>query len=340
MQTTTHDSPALVSHVITPASLGGRLGAALDPALAETASRLYGWEYDQANTRSTFPVVGLCQPPPNTPRTPDVATLRENEYVACRRDEGTYLFLADGYVLFPRHGTETRIGRYATNGAAPPPLPINALETALFRALLIQKALTLHALVFNHQGIGVMVLGESGAGKTTLALAALSAGATIVSDDNVALRKEGQSICAYSMRPFLQIRRNTLQKMKTEALPMSLAATDPIHQTTILEKTSIPDAFIDRTVISNILILPPAGSSRAEQSTVTAASRADGLTAAIGASLPHLFALNTEQLGLDPGALLMSLLATDGCFHLNTGSNLMDNPGEEIAHIVRSLRNL
>ncbi len=330
--------PTSTPLVLAPPPLRGKVGATLDPAFAETASKLFGWEQQHSPAPSAFPAITPCHALAEPPAASEAASLQENEYVACKDGEGTFLFLADGYVQFPRHSRETRLGRYShIQDQAGPHAPVSALETALFRALLLQQTLLLHALVFNYRGQGYLVLGESGAGKSTLGLAALAAGARIVSDDRIALRRDGGAILAYSMRPFLHIRRNTLQKMNSAALPATLLATDPDNPGKVVERASLADAFIDHTVIDNLLLLPAATGSRPADSRFSRATRAEGLAATIASSLPYFFTLDPEDLGGDPGALCLQLLEVRRCAHLATGSHLMDNPKEEFTRLIDSL---
>ena len=60
--------------------------------------------------------------------------------------------------------------------------------------LAYQGAYIVHGAAVRRAGFGALVLGESGKGKSTLALAALEHGWTVLADDLVALRRDGTSL--------------------------------------------------------------------------------------------------------------------------------------------------
>jgi serine kinase of HPr protein (carbohydrate metabolism regulator) len=54
----------------------------------------------------------------------------------------------------------------------------------------------IHATCIDVGGIGVLILGPSGAGKSDLALRLIDAGAVLVADDRVDLRRDGDGLVA------------------------------------------------------------------------------------------------------------------------------------------------
>ena len=60
--------------------------------------------------------------------------------------------------------------------------------------LAYHDAYVVHGAAVRHDGFGVLVLGQSGKGKSTLALAALEHGWTVMADDLVALRRDGATL--------------------------------------------------------------------------------------------------------------------------------------------------
>lgn len=324
-------------YTLTPASLGNNLGVELDEALLATAQHALGWKCRTSSATSSYPHISLCPKATGLPTTEQAAQLRENEYIACRRGKDTLLFLADGYVRFNGQSSTTQVGVYPRGSQSQSQTrPVIALETALFRALLIQETLLFHALVFDYQGQGFLVLGESGAGKTTLALAAMAAGAKVVSDDRIALRSEGRELIGRSMRPFLQIRSDTLKHINRGTLGGMLAMADVDVPVMRMDRAAAPDSFADHTKITRILILHSGADQRPEISELKPADKAECLAAAMSSSLPYMFTLPREDLGAEPTALCLQLLRLDHIAHLTTGSNLMLDPVNVFMEIMAS----
>lgn len=70
------------------------------------------------------------------------------------------------------------------------------LSIALHRALLLLERLFLHAAGIRFGDIGYAFVGDKGAGKSTLALALGMAGATVLADDHLVLRRDGSRFLA------------------------------------------------------------------------------------------------------------------------------------------------
>lgn len=66
-----------------------------------------------------------------------------------------------------------------------------------------------HAAVVEHKGLGFLLTGASGFGKSTAALSALAAGARVVSDDEVLIWIDGDRPVATRVRPWLMARSTT-----------------------------------------------------------------------------------------------------------------------------------
>lgn len=72
-----------------------------------------------------------------------------------------------------------------------------------------EESKIIHATCISQEGRGVLLLGESGSGKSDLALRMMDRGAALVADDQVQLSKKGQELLAVapqSLRGRLEVR--------------------------------------------------------------------------------------------------------------------------------------
>lgn len=317
--------------------MGEGLGVEIAPDLLTAAQYVEGWELTQTSTPSGLPNILTGSIATDLPSVKEAAQLKEGGYLACQRgrDGDTAIFLTDGYVLF-RHGEkDAYVGHYP--GQEHP--PVEALEAALFRALLSQNVLLVHALVFKYRGKGFMALGESGAGKTTLALAALAAGAEIVSDDRVAIRAEDDAIKAYGMRPYLQIRPASLRCIENSGELAALGIPTAATSVTRLEHALLPGFVIDNTSIDCTLLLQnPTPRQRPASAIMEAVSAAEILVAAIAGSLPYIYSMNPAALSAEPYNITNGLLTVPHTARLITGGDLMCRPAEAFVHLLDNLQ--
>jgi len=78
----------------------------------------------------------------------------------------------------------------------------------------------IHATCIDVGGTGVLILGPSGAGKSDLALRLIDAGAVLVSDDRVDLRRDGEALIASPPDPIagmLEVRGVGVVRMDSRA---------------------------------------------------------------------------------------------------------------------------
>lgn len=84
---------------------------------------------------------------------------------------------------------------------------INSVNQALTQRLLPRKSL--HGVFLNVLGMGVLVTGASGIGKSELALELISRGHSLVADDMVEFTREGERVigsCPAMLQDFLEVR--------------------------------------------------------------------------------------------------------------------------------------
>ena len=84
------------------------------------------------------------------------------------------------------------------------PLPAGPLIEALEQALSYQGHTSLHGVLMDVQGMGVLITGDSGLGKSELALELISRGHGLVADDVVDIERIGQHTIIGRCPPMLQ----------------------------------------------------------------------------------------------------------------------------------------
>ncbi len=116
---------------------------------------------------------------------------------------------------------------YASEPGADTQWATGQLEGLPLAALLHQRGvLHFHAASFVFEGEGVLLLGQSGAGKSSLTAAFAMAGATALSDDLSAIVFEGSQPVIWPVDRQIRLRQNTIGQLQLG--PGQLEAQDPI----------------------------------------------------------------------------------------------------------------
>lgn len=199
------------------------------------------------------------------------------------------------------------------------------LRAALFRALGEHGFSVLHAGAFEIGGRGFVVVGESGAGKTTLAMIALRAGGRVVSDDSLlagVLPGGGAGVAAF--------RRDAVLRDAGERLVPSTFV-DRLYRASfegveraVLRRAAVPHAFTAVTT-PGVLFLPRVDRRRRITHLVRAGA-AEGLAALIAASSPAFLA---PELGSLRARLLPALVRIAGAcavYRVALGRDLLTDP--------------
>lgn len=263
----------------------------------------------------------------------DCNVLDYNEYVACRRGRKISLYLRDGVVCFDTYESEISVTPIIDTGLR---FPQMALEAALSRAFLLRNSLAMHALVLDYQGFGVLALGVSGAGKTTLALAGLAAGAKVVSDDRVLLQQAEEKLVARSMRPFLQIRPDTLRRFPSGLLPTALDGMQAGSGGVVrLARRHSPETFVSSASIQAIVLLSAV--SRGKTVQAAPADHAQVLSAIIGGSSPFLFSESADPFSRSVLTFIASAMMGIRSLRVVVGTSLLDDPVREFNSLMAHL---
>lgn len=226
-----------------------------------------------------------CEAPKAGIRTPDIAVkpfahpakaaelltdLAPAEQHSCLREHKTDIYCFDGRASLP-----TQAGGPITFS----PLKLDfihgygALTTALCYGLSTAGALVLHAGCFLLRGKRVLVLGQSGYGKSTLCAAALHAGGQVVSDDSLLLHAtRDDCLTVYPLRRDLSLRKASLGLIDHTTRDSLAAHHNGTEHKWFLLRDRHPDLFLDCSVIDETwVLLPPSDRDQPSKTPIDAA---------------------------------------------------------------------
>ncbi len=130
-----------------------------------------------------------------------------------RGNGGDRVVLRGGTVALVPGSREAVLTLRSASRSGSAPWQAEAVLTALQHALALEGWATLHAAAFELDGRGVLAVGPTRAGKTTLALAALAGGGHVVSDDWLAVGRpgDGEAVSVLPLRRDLWLREGSLE---------------------------------------------------------------------------------------------------------------------------------
>lgn len=131
-----------------------------------------------------------------------------------------------------------------------------ALELGVARALTAHGLSLIHGFAYTMGAGGVLVLGESGAGKTTLALAALRSGASLVSDDMLLFGEVGARRLVRRLRSDIYMRTGSLPVSEGAPWEGLLDPTETLSGTHwVLSRAAIMPQSMDSLEVDRIVVL-------------------------------------------------------------------------------------
>lgn len=317
--------------IVLPSPLGTR-SVSLQQHLLEPAAISTGWELDTRPV-STDPAVWQVDIDNDIPA---ASYPPQPEYHVLCSDSADRLLVHDGVVNIPHGSRDTWIS--AAPGLAQQ-APLAALEVALFRALALQGALVLHALAYVRHGTGILVLGDSQAGKSTLALAALASGAHLISDDRVVVISRGGAVTAHCMRPFLQARTATIDKFPDKQLPAGLRHVTTGLQPWRLDRSTPDSGMINSGDITHLAVLNAPSQPRPDTHQVGSASQAYLIAQLVRSSLPYAFRTKHPIDWTTPLDLANQLSRSVRIHTLRTGTDLIHDPVASFERLHRMITN-
>jgi len=192
-----------------------------------------------------------------------------------------------------------------------------------------------HACAFRIADQGILALGDQGAGKSSLVLAALAAGARIVSDDWLLLGLDtDQFIHAERLREFLMLRPGPVVEQFSSVLPVHLRTSGdgrlvwPIDPDDPRFPVSLP---IDQCWWLNSPV-----AVRPDRTVARPLAQSAMLARLVGAAMPLLLTpeFSHEQITL-LNTLKRVVHQTD-CIEMVTGRDLLDQPSATIERTMKT----
>lgn len=207
------------------------------------------------------------------------------------------------------------------------------LEMAVIHALALEGIPVFHGAGFTLGGEAVLALGRSGAGKTTLAAAALRAGGKVISDDSlIALRHRCGALAVQPFRRDLQVRRGSRRLFPRTIAPLLEPLTGAVEPKWVLRREAAASCFTDDVSLSGIWILSL--DRRLRGCRISPLHQAEALVALIQGSSPLYLSdrYPRERAALLP--LLRSLVEEVPAYGIRLGKALLEEPVAELERLL------
>src|SRR6056297_3103666 len=196
-----------------------------------------------------------------------------------------------------------------------------------------------HGAVFEFEGHGILALGDRGAGKSVLTMAALAAGANVVSDDWVMLGTDADgTVRAERLREFLMLRHGLACDRLLAALPglRSVALRSRPKSVVRMEDqpAELQARFTNRCRIDRFWLLQRRRTGRMPHSERIPATSADALSAVIRATMPLFFSRTFEHEAKRLRATAGRLATQIGASQVRTGTDILENPSSCLNYLL------
>jgi len=257
-----------------------------------------------------------------------------HERVVCssrRRSATTYC--RDGWGQVLEDGKRVRV--HVCEGAAADEAGI--VRGAVCYALGEQGVLFIHAAGVARDDLCVLALGDSGAGKSSLTAAGLSAGCRVISDDAlmVAGGAEAEPFAVHANRTDIFLNPDAVPLLP-ESIRRCVGNAAPLTGKCVLSRRAAPAHFLTRGTPTHLLLLDP--SHRTADTEIRRASQAEALAALVAACTT----LVLSKLAPDAPAMqtALRLVATVPAFHVRVSRDLMIHPAQTLERLLVELREL
>ncbi len=229
-----------------------------------------------------------------------------------------------------------RVARVAIDPENDDPLGFNELiGAALTHAMALAGRVPLHGMAAEIEGVGVLVLGESMAGKSTLALALLHAGGRVVSDDFLLVGREPGQAEVHALRRDLYVREGSFALIPEELRGrFSTEGAGPARR--VLRQDEAPERFAAAVTPEVVWFLDGSrGSSSFEAREI---SQAAALALMMAATSPLFVSgrYREERTRIMPA--LATIVESARCFTVRLGDDLLRSPGIVVRQLLARTR--
>jgi hypothetical protein len=212
------------------------------------------------------------------------------------------------------------------------PFGVDTLVGAGFaHALALQGRVTLHGMAASLEGSGVLALGETMSGKTTLALAMLHAGGRVVSDDYLVVAGDPEEPELRGLRRDLYVREGSFGVIPGDlSCRFSAARARPGWR--VLRHDQAPEVLIGAVRPDVVWIL---GAPRVDSATeLRQMSQAEALASMISIANPLFVGGRYRLERANSLPCLTTIIETARCVHVRLGPELLGSPGTVIKELV------
>ena len=191
--------------------------------------------------------------------------------------------------------------------------------------------MTVHGAAFIFKALGILAVGPKAAGKSILTAAAEAAGSKVVSDDWLLMGWAQEEIRTERLRGFLMLRDSWAASKLTEKESFQPNSDRPKSVKLI---PSDSERYPVATKIDQIWLLsrPPGG--RRATSTIQPAQPKETLSALISAGMPILMTAAFPHEHRELSQMLQRCLASTRHFSVQTGLDLVEDPGGTLSRLV------
>lgn len=246
-------------------------------------------------------------------------------------EDGEDFYLTDGSSTFHHSGTRAGEAFLAPSFFQKATLlQRNFWAFALLKLLRPLDIFGLHAAGVGRNGLGVLIIGTPGSGKSTLTIGLIRNGWSYLSDDALLVRRVGNGVEALAFRKNFYVDADTASNYDDLPLGDEMADSYGGTKRRLHIDRAYPAQYREQCIPQVLLFSRVAG---APESSLIACDPVSALKNLLAQSGPQLFDRNTMGRQID---LLSSLVRQCACYELSAGLDLYHDPGILVQLLART----